>query len=150
MERVGKHKSDASKTSSPRAVTFGTVEEERAQVAKIISMVNAKSAEIKGKLTKKPEVDQKEEEELEISIEEDTDDKPADKEHLAEALAEQILADLLEKETTLQHFTKLLKRTRDFRPEVMPAVEFQLNLDKSISTEDQIIAGVDTSIEAVE
>jgi hypothetical protein len=48
---------------------------------------------------------------------------------------------------------RLCKRTStkpEFRPEVMPAVEFQVNLDKSISADDQLIAGVDTSIEAVE
>jgi hypothetical protein len=32
----------------------------------------------------------------------------------------------------------------------MPSVEFQIDLDKSISGDEQIIAGVDTSIEAVE
>ena len=38
----------------------------------------------------------------------------------------------------------------EYRPEVMPSVELQLNLDRSISVEEQIIAGVDTSVEAVE
>lgn len=71
---------------------------------------------------------------------------------LADALAEQILLELLEKETSLVQ--KMVKRAQtkgtEFRPEVMPSVEFQIDLDKSISGDEQIIAGVDTSIEAVE
>jgi orotate phosphoribosyltransferase len=69
--------------------TFSTIEEERAQVAQIISLVNRKSAEIKNRLVKP--TDLAAEEELEISIEDEdrpTEEHPANKEQLADAVAE--------------------------------------------------------------
>jgi len=58
VERKGSSKSDKKslsssasiKISTPRAVVVGTIEEERAQVAKLIALVNKKSDEIKQKL----------------------------------------------------------------------------------------------------
>jgi Mg2+ and Co2+ transporter CorA len=100
------------KVSSPRAVTIGTIEEERAQVAKIIALVNKKSAEIKAKLIAKEDKAPQEEveEELEISIDELQDTKH-ENERLADLLTEQILQELLAQETHAANLGKTVRRT---------------------------------------
>ena len=60
---------------------------------------------------------------------------------------------MLQQELSISQLAKNVKRVPalpKLRPEIMPSIEFQIDLDKSISADEQIIAGVDTSIEDVE